>query len=173
MSTIKVDWELKVKYIEYDVGLTKNYCITVNMQNISSIRKLIQQVLWSHVLNGHIYFLPCPPKNHWNNFWLSWISTRMQKISSFRQFIHEIQAVVESYDQAGHTHFRPTHPNFWSTFNLCKFVSTCKQSGYFIDLFWRYGWSKNPAIWLAENILAHVSGTEIFSKMWFVQEHRK
>ena len=34
---------------------------------------------------------------------------------------------------------------FWSTFNLCEFVSTCKKSGYFINLFWRYGWLKNPA----------------------------
>ena len=66
------------------------------------------------------------------------------------------------------------HPNiFWSTFNLCKFVSTCKKSGYFIDLFWRYGWLKNPAIWLAENILAHISGTRIFPNMGFVQEHSK
>ena len=59
-----------------------------------------------------------------------------------------------------------THPNiFWSTFNLCKFVSTCKKSGYFINLFWRYGWLKNPAIWLAENILAHISGTKS-SQIW-------
>ena len=56
-----------------------------------------------------------------------------------------------------------TMTNFWSTFNLCEFVSTCKKSGYFIDLFWRYGWLKNPAIWLAENILAHISGTKILN----------
>ena len=37
---------------------------------------------------------------------------------------------------------------------------TCKKSGYFIDLFWSYGWLKNPAIWLAENILAHILGTK-------------
>ena len=40
-----------------------------------------------------------------------------------------------------------------------------KKSGYFIDLFWRYGWLKNPAVWLAENILAHISGTRIFPDM--------
>ena len=27
-STTTVDWHLKVKDVEYDVGLTKNYCIT-------------------------------------------------------------------------------------------------------------------------------------------------
>ena len=50
------------------------------------------------------------------------------------------------------------HPKiFWSTFNLCEFVSKCKKSGYFIDLFRRYGWLKNTAIWLAENIFADIS----------------
>ena len=37
-----VNWHLKVKDIEHNVGLTKNYCITVTMQKISSIHKLIQ-----------------------------------------------------------------------------------------------------------------------------------
>ena len=32
-------------------------------------------------------------------------------------------------------------------------------------MFWRYGWLKNPAIWLAENNLAHISGTNI-SQIW-------
>ena len=31
-STIAVGWNLKVKDIEYDVGLTKNYYLTVSMQ---------------------------------------------------------------------------------------------------------------------------------------------
>ena len=66
-STIAVNWHLKVKNIEYDIGLTKNCCITVSMQKISSIQKLIQQILGSHVLNGLAYFWPHPPKNHWNN----------------------------------------------------------------------------------------------------------
>ena len=43
---------------------------------------------------------------------------------------------------------------------LCEFVSTCKKSGYFIDLFWKYGWLKNPA-----TILAHISG-KIFFPIW-------
>ena len=60
-----------------------------------------------------------------------------------------------------------------STFNFCEFVSTCKKSGYFIDLFWRYGWLKYPAIWLAENILAHISGTKIFPNTGFLQNHTK
>ena len=39
--------------------------------------------------------------------------------------------------------------NFWPTFNFCEFVSTCKKWGYFINLFCRNSWLKNPAIWLA------------------------
>ena len=36
-STTAVDRHLKVKYTEYNVGLTINYCITVSIQKISSI----------------------------------------------------------------------------------------------------------------------------------------
>ena len=50
------NWHLKLKDIECNVGLTKSYCITVSMQKISSIHKLIQQILGSHELNGHTKF---------------------------------------------------------------------------------------------------------------------
>ena len=55
-SKTAVNWHLKVKNIEYNVGLTKSYCITVSMQKISSIHKLVQQILWSHELNSHAQF---------------------------------------------------------------------------------------------------------------------
>ena len=41
------NWHLKVKDIEYNIGLIKKYCITVSMQKISSIHKLILQILGS------------------------------------------------------------------------------------------------------------------------------
>ena len=53
-SKTAVDWHLKAK----------NYCITVSMQKISSIHKLIQQILGSHELNDHVHFLQSPPKHH-------------------------------------------------------------------------------------------------------------
>ena len=70
---------------------------------------------------------------------LSWICSSMQKISSFHQLIVETQSILESCDQTGHTHLwpRPTQ-KFWLTFNLCQFVSTGKNSGYFTDLFWEH-----------------------------------
>ena len=52
-STTAVDWHLKVKDKKSNVSLTKNHCITVSMQKISSIHKLIQQILRSHELNHH------------------------------------------------------------------------------------------------------------------------
>ena len=70
-STTAVDWHLKVKDIRYDVALTKNYCIKVCMQKISSIHKVIlkiEQILGSDELNINTHFWPQPPKNHWINF---------------------------------------------------------------------------------------------------------
>ena len=47
--------------------------------------------------------------------------------------------------------------NFQSILIYVNLYQHAKKSGYFIDLFWRYFRLKNPAIWLAENILAHIS----------------
>ena len=55
-SKTAVNWHLKVKEIEYNVGLTKNYCITVSTQKTSLIHTLIQQILRSYELNGHAQF---------------------------------------------------------------------------------------------------------------------
>ena len=106
-STIAVYWHLKAKSEKCNVGLTKNYCIKVSMQKISSVHKLILQILGSHELNDHVHFWPGPPKNHWNNFLLSWICTTKQKNSSFHQLILEIKPILESCDMIGHTHFWP------------------------------------------------------------------
>ena len=63
-GTTAAGWPLKVKDKKYDVGLTKNYCITVSMQKISWIHKLIPQILGSHEINGHIHFWLAPLKNN-------------------------------------------------------------------------------------------------------------
>ena len=76
-------------------------------------------------------------------------------------WVLEIQSILECHDHINHTHSGQAHRQiFWSTFNLCQFVSTCEKSGSCTDLFSRYGWLKNPAIWLAENI----SQEQIFSQ---------
>ena len=55
-SKTSAKWHLKVKGIEYNIGLTKSYCNTVGMQKICSIHKFAQQILGSHELNGHANF---------------------------------------------------------------------------------------------------------------------
>ena len=66
-----------------------------------------------------------------------------------------------------------SNQSFQSTINFCKFVSTCKELGCVIDLFWRNGRVKHPAIWLAEAILACISETRFFPNIGFMDEHRK
>ena len=44
-----------------------------------------------------------------------------------------------------------------------------QKKPYFIILFWRYGWFKNPVIGLVKSIFAHISGTKCFLNMEFVQ----
>ena len=53
----------------------------------------------------------------------------------------------------------PSLKIFFSPINLCKFVLKCKKSGYFIDLFWRYNWLKNPKV-------LPISQEHKFSQIW-------
>ena len=55
-STTAVDLHLKVKNKKCDVGLIKKYRITIIMQKISSIFKLIQQISGSNESNDHAHF---------------------------------------------------------------------------------------------------------------------
>ena len=94
-----VNWHLKVKDTEYNVGLTKYYCITVSMEKSSSIHKLIWQVLGSHELNGNAQTQKSL------KLLLAFLNLHQHaKISSFHQFILEIPSILESFNQAGHTH---------------------------------------------------------------------
>ena len=111
----------------------------------------------------------------------------MQKISS----IHKLQQILGSHElkgQAflkiieatfsfpelttpifGHSHQK----NYRSEFNFFELVSTCKKSGYFIDLLWRFCSFKNTPICLPESILAHISGTRFLPNIDYVQKHRQ
>ena len=85
-STAAVDWHLKVKDKKRDVGLTKNYNITVSLQKISSIHKFIQQILGSHKLNDQTHFWPDPPQNYWNN--LTFLNLHQHAKNQFISSIH-------------------------------------------------------------------------------------
>ena len=65
-STMGVDpWYLKVKDIQSTISsITRTCCITVCMQNFSSIYLfilIINHILETHDLKDHAYFWPCPP----------------------------------------------------------------------------------------------------------------
>ena len=105
MNKTAVNWHLKFKDIEYNVGLPKNCCITVSTQKISSIHKLIQQMIGSCKLNGHAHLVITSTQKSLKLL-LAFLNLHQHaKISSFHQFILEIQSILESFNQAGHTHF--------------------------------------------------------------------
>ena len=82
------------------ISFQENTCIDIFHSTLLAWTK------WPH------HFWLHQPKNYWNNFWLSWIytsCTSMKKISSFHQFILEIQSISESWDQTDHTHFWLNH----------------------------------------------------------------
>ena len=54
-STTAGDSHLNVNNKKCNVGLIKSYCIRVSMQKVSSIHKLIQQILGYHELNDHAH----------------------------------------------------------------------------------------------------------------------
>ena len=82
------NWHLKVKDIQYNVGLTKNYCITVSIEKISLIH---------NSFNIH-------PKIIEITFSFPEFAPACKKISSFHHLILETQSVLESFNQAAHTH---------------------------------------------------------------------
>ena len=96
-STAEVGWHLQVKDSEYNSGLTKSYCITVSMQKISSICRLIikiQQIWRSHELNKWLRpFLTKATKKNKTIFSIPKFAPSSQKINLFHQFILEIQSV--------------------------------------------------------------------------------
>ena len=95
--------------------------------------------------------------------------------------------ILEFHDQTGHIHFWPCRPlNFQRPFNLDEFVPACRKSvnswdtvnlrvqrSDLLNLLWRNSSFRNYAIWLAESILAYISGTRFFPNIGFVQEHSK
>ena len=70
---------------------------------------------------------------------------------------------IHSWDTASFKVLWPEwrHP-FWLTLWFCVKMPKMRL---FTNLCWSYKWLKNPAIWLAESILAHISGARFFPNM--------
>ena len=106
-----------------------------------------------------------------SSIWLSWIFINTPKTSLFHYFLFEIKPVLVSLGQSCHTHFWPGPPRyFWTNFRV---FHQAFSTVFLIFVFWRYSQFKNPAIWLAKTILAHISGTRFFPSMGLVLEYSK
>ena len=100
----------------------------------------------------------------------------MPKISLFHLLILQIESILESRHMTGHIHFWPRQPlNCQRPFNLHEFVPACKKSVNswdtvnlrvqrpdLLNLLQRNSSFRNYEIWLAEGILAYISGTRFF-----------
>ena len=83
----------------------------------------------------------------------------MQKISSSHLFILEIQSILETYDQTGHTHFWQ-YPKCFD--QLLIYVDLYENAKLAISL-----------ICTAKNILPHISGTKFFQNIGFVRKNNE
>ena len=121
------------------------------------------------------------------HFWPSPICINIKR-NQFISFVHSSDRVnfrVPSHDWP-HRFWLHQPLNFQRPFNLHEFVPACKKSVNswdtvnlrvqrpdLLNLLWRNSSFRNYAIWLAESILAYISGTRFFPNIGFVQEHSK
>ena len=157
----------------------------------------MQQILASHELKPHSNFWPGPPKNQFLpsvhssdtvNFRVSspdWpfpFSTMLNpkmfnyllicvNLCQLASSSLEKQSFSESRDQIGKTHFDNAQPR--KIFNQLLIFANLYQHVKNYNLCWRNGWFKSPGIWLAETVLAYISGTRFFPNIGFVQELSK
>ena len=124
---------------------------------------------WPH------FFLTIPTPNIFSHL-LICVNLYQNVKKQLNLFVHSWDKVnfrVQRPDWLHHFLIMSVQKNFQSTFRSCEFVSTCKKWGCFINVIWRNSIFKNPAIWLAESILAYISGTGFFPNIGFVQQHSK
>ena len=136
--TTTVDWNLKVKYIECNVSLTK-HCITVSIQKLSSIPKLtlmILQILGSHELNDHVIFDHAHPKIVEITF--TFLNLHQHAKNQFTQSTISWDNVSfrVPWSDWHHSFFTLSTKKKSSTLSSCEFGSTRKKSGCFIICSW-------------------------------------
>ena len=94
----------------------------------------IPSILESHDQTSHTYFWPCPPKELLTSFWFLGIFISMQKKFPSARSSDRVNWRVPSADwpHLFLTMSTPPPPppkkkNFWSAFNFCESVLTCKK----------------------------------------------
>ena len=83
-------------YIHLEVkGLTRNYCIIINIQKVISVHKFIQQILKCHDKTDfsilwtkwpHPFLTMSSQKNFWSTFYLSGLVSKCKKSDYFIDF---------------------------------------------------------------------------------------
>ena len=148
--------------------------ISINMQNISLIHQFIPQitvnfrVLIPYLL--HPFLTMLTPKLY--NHLLIWVNLCQHAKNQFIPSIDSWDTINFRIHRPGWQHLFLTMPKNFLI--IVWFLWICvKTFGGFVTLFWKTGWFKNPAIWLAENILAFILGTKFFPNIGFAQKHRK
>ena len=116
------------------VNLYQSICKKSVLLILQTVYFRVQSLDWPHPFLTIPTHSPIPKIFH--HLLICENCASMQNVSWFHLFILEIQPILESRDNIGHTHFWacPTKKN-WLTFNFCELASTCKELGYLIDLF--------------------------------------
>ena len=84
-------------------------------------------------------FMTMPTQKKFDQLLISLNLYQYAKNQFFHLFILQIQSILETCHQTGHTHFWLSQPkNFQSTFDLHEFVPACKKSVNSICSFFRY-----------------------------------
>ena len=78
------------------------------------------------------------------------------------QLLFEIQSILESWARLPTPIFDNANQNIFNHYLIFVKLYQRGKSGNFMNLFWRNSSSENPAIWLAESILAYISKITFF-----------
>ena len=110
------------------------------------------------------------PINFWSAFSCHESASTYKKITLFHLFILQIESILEPHHMTGHIHFLtiPTPKIFNVCYNQLKSVNSWDTVNFrfqrpdLFNLLWRNSSFRNYAIWLAQSILACISGTRFF-----------
>ena len=141
----------------------------------------IQSILESQDQTGHTHFWSCPLNKYLDQL-LTVINLHQHAKNKFIPFFHSSDSVnfrVSSHDWP-HPFLTTSTPKIFNIcYNQLKSVNSWETVNFrvqrpdLLNLLWRNSSFRNYAIWLAESILAYISGTRFFPNIGFVQEHSK
>ena len=135
------------------------------MQKISLFHLLIFEIVNFRVplLDWPHRFLTMPTPKVLNDL-LTCMNFNKHAKNQLIPYVHSYEkSILKTRDQIAHNQFWPCSTKKFSTnFYFLGICINMQKRGYFINLFWGNSCFENPVIWLAESILACISGTRFF-----------